>query len=218
LDLPGIIRQIAVSAVPILIAITFHEVAHGFAAYRLGDKTAWAMGRLSLNPIRHIDPVGTVLMPLMLLIFTNGQFVFGYAKPVPISPINFRNPKRDMALTAAAGPATNLALAAACVLLVRLVLAPLSPWLPESVVNPLFLMLRHGIIVNIVLAAFNLIPVPPLDGGRVAVGLLPREPSNALARLEPYGMLIIIILIFSGAAGLFVSPLVRLFLALLGLL
>ncbi|MEJ2253169.1 MAG: site-2 protease family protein [Nitrospirota bacterium] len=218
LDVPGILRQVAISAVPILVAITFHEVAHGLAAYKMGDGTAKFSGRLTLNPLAHIDPIGTVLLPVILLITTQGQFVFGYAKPVPINPYNFRNPKRDMALSAAAGPGMNLALAVACVLLVKLVVNPLSGVLPEAIILPLFLMLRSGVLINVVLAAFNLIPVPPLDGGRVLAGFLPIRQADQLNRLEPYGMIIVIILIMTGLAGVFITPLIRLFMALLNLL
>jgi Zn-dependent protease len=215
IDAAGILRQIAISAVPILIAITFHEVAHGYVANRLGDRTAAAMGRLTLNPLAHIDPIGTVIMPLLLLIFTNGQFVFGYAKPVPINPLNFDNPRKGMAISAAAGPITNIILAAVCMLLIKLVVLPSAKLIPETVVVPLFLMLRYGILINVVLAAFNLIPIPPLDGGRVAIGILPRRHAAALSSLEPYGMIIVIILIITGVAGWFIRPLVNLFFTLL---
>lgn len=207
----------AISAVPILIAITFHEAAHGYAAWKMGDGTAKATGRLTLNPLAHIDPIGTVLMPVLLLIFTNGQFVFGYAKPVPINPYNFRNPRRDMALSAAAGPGTNIALAIASVILIKLVVLPLSGVMPKFISTPLYMMLQSSIIINVVLASFNLLPVPPLDGGRILVGFLPWQQADFLNRLEPYGMIIVIILIATGLAGLFITPLVRLFLAILNL-
>jgi Zn-dependent protease len=216
LDVPGIVRQIAISAVPLLIAITFHEVAHGLVAYRLGDKTAWALGRLSLNPLKHIDPVGTVLMPILLLILTHGRFTFGYAKPVPISPINFRNPKRDMALSAAAGPVMNLALTILCILLVRLVVFPLSELLPglnRTVFVPLYLMLQAGVAWNVLLGLFNMLPVPPLDGGRVAVGLLPGRQSIALSRLEPYGMIIVLVLVFFFKVHLIFWPIINFFMS-----
>ncbi len=221
MDVPGIIRQIAISAIPILIAITFHEVAHGYVAYRLGDKTAWAMGRLTLNPIKHIDPFGTVLLPLMLLIFTRGGVVFGYAKPVPISPINFTNPKRDMAITGVAGPVTNILLALVSVLIYKYLLPIMAMVSPDSVVEtvlkPLSAMFSYSIMINVFLACFNLIPIPPLDGGRLAVGLLPPGPSIALSRLEPYGFIILIILIATGLYRLFVLPLYELIMAFLRL-
>lgn len=215
-DPSTLLRQFAISAVPILIAITFHEASHGYVANRLGDRTAAAMGRLTLNPLAHIDPVGTVLMPLFLLIFTNGQFVFGYAKPVPINPYNFDDPRKGMAISAAAGPATNIVLAVASVLLIKLVVSPASAFVPEAVLVPVFLMLRYSILINVVLAVFNLIPVPPLDGGRVAVGLLPRRQAMALSRLEPYGMIIVIALVVTGIAGLFMRPVMNMLFSILG--
>jgi Zn-dependent protease len=216
LEIADIIRRIATSAVPILVAITFHEFAHGFAAYKMGDSTAKDMGRLTLNPLAHIDPIGTVLMPVLLLL--SGMPVFGYAKPVPINPYNFRNPRRDMALSAAAGPGMNLLLAVTCVLLIKLIVVPLSAVAPKAVLKPLYLMLMTGININVILAAFNLLPVPPLDGGRVAVGFLPAQQAHALSKLEPYGMIIVIILIVTGIAWYFILPLIRIFEALLNLL
>ncbi|MBI5739753.1 MAG: site-2 protease family protein [Nitrospirae bacterium] len=216
-----IFRQLIISALPILIAITFHEVSHGLVANRLGDPTAKFMGRLTLNPLAHIDPIGTVLMPVMLFIFTNGQFIFGYAKPVPINPANFRNPKRDMAVSAAAGPITNLGLAVISLLVLKFIVIPASVLLPASVYKsllaPLTLMLTSSIIFNVVLASFNLIPVPPLDGGRVLVGLLPHKQAVAYSRIEPYGFIILIALIATGLANYFVMPLVNMFMTLLRL-
>jgi Zn-dependent protease len=176
--------------IPVLIAITFHEAAHGFIAHRLGDETAWRLGRVSFNPIRHIDPFGTILLPAVLLLM-HAPFLFGYAKPVPVNFRALRNPRRDMVWVAAAGPATNILLAIAAGLLVHpALLLPASPalWVLHN--------LQNAIIINVILAIFNMIPLPPLDGGRIAVGLLPFALARPLAGLERYGMLIIIGLIF----------------------
>lgn len=202
MDYTQIIRQVIISVVPIMIAIILHEVSHGFVADKLGDPTARMLGRLTLNPIAHIDPFGTVIMPLLLYVFTNGQFVFGYAKPVPISPVNFRNPKRDMAISAAAGPVVNILLALISLVLLKYALLPASTFMSEDmavkVAQPLAAMLKSSIIINVVLASFNLIPIPPLDGGRVAMGLLPHRQSMTLGRVEPYGMIIVMLLVATG--------------------
>jgi Zn-dependent protease len=181
---------------PLLFAITFHEAAHGFVAHRLGDNTAFELGRVSFNPLRHIDPFGTVLLPAMLLL-SHSPFLFGYAKPVPVNFRNLRNPRLDMVWVALAGPATNIVLALAAALAFHAL--PLAPavsaqWIADN--------LKNALVINVVLAVFNMMPIPPLDGGRVAVGLLPRPLADPLARLEPFGMLILIgILILLPLAG-----------------
>lgn len=216
MDVSTIFRQILLSAFPILIAITFHELSHGLVANRLGDPTAKIMGRLTINPLAHLDPIGTILIPIMLIIFTNGQFVFGYAKPVPINPMNFKNPRRDMAISAAAGPITNILLSFASLLILRFIVIPLILMSPDTlrttVMEPLGMILKSSIVINVILAAFNMIPIPPLDGGRVLVGLLPYRQAISFSRIEPFGFLIVIILIATGIANYFVIPLVNLFL------
>lgn len=219
METADILRQLALSALPVLVAITFHELSHGFIANRLGDPTAKMLGRLTLNPFAHIDLFGTIIMPLMLLIFTNGQFVFGYAKPVPVNPMNFRNPRKGMAITAAGGPIMNLLLAVLSILCLRFLIFPLSGLFPEALASktliPLALMLKASVTINVVLAAFNLIPIPPLDGGRVLVGLLPHKQAISFSRIEPFGFIIVIILIATGIASYFVIPLVNLFMSIL---
>ncbi|MBI5203488.1 MAG: site-2 protease family protein [Nitrospirae bacterium] len=221
MDPSSILRQLAISALPVLIAITFHELSHGFIANKLGDPTAKMMGRLTINPIAHIDLFGTIIMPLLLLIFTNGQFVFGYAKPVPINPMNFKNPRRDMAISAAGGPATNILLAIVSMVMLKFAVFPLLSFAPEgmaaTVLEPIAMMLKSSIIINVVLASFNLIPIPPLDGGRVVVGFLPHKQAMSFSKIEPFGFIIVIILIYTHIADYFVMPLVNLFLQLLSL-
>ena len=218
MDPASVARQLLVSALPILIAITFHEVSHGYVAYKLGDPTAKFVGRLTLNPLAHIDPFGTVLLPLMLIVLTHGQFVFGYAKPVPINPMNFKNPRKDMALSAAAGPVTNIILAVLSVVVLKGVLTPLANVSPEmvgeKVLRPLMMIFSTSVFINVVLAAFNMIPIPPLDGGRVLVGFLPSKQARSYSRIEPYGFIIVIILIYTGMANYFIMPVILFFLKL----
>jgi Zn-dependent protease len=177
---------ISVWVLPLLIAITFHEAAHGFVAYRLGDKTAWQLGRVSFNPLKHIDPFGTVVLPAVLLL-SQSPFLFGYAKPVPVNFRNLNHPRLDMVWVALAGPATNIILA-----LVAALAFHALPFVPPDSARWIADNLKNAFLINIVLAIFNMLPIPPLDGGRVAVGLLPRPLAEPLARLEPYGMLILI--------------------------
>ena len=212
------IQQISLWIVPILVAIVFHEVAHGAVAYRLGDPTAAQAGRLTLNPIAHVDPLGSVIVPLVLLI-SNAPMLFGWAKPVPVNYALLRNPKRDMVLVAAAGPATNLLLAVVSALALHGLKALWTPetsdTLTQSVFLPLATMAQYGVLMNVFLCAFNLLPIPPLDGGRVLTGLLPLPWAQQFARLEPYGMLVILLLVMTHWTGRILGTPVRLLVDLL---
>ncbi len=195
-------QKIAVWVLPILFAITLHEVAHGWLAWLLGDDTAKRLGRLSLNPLRHIDPVGTVVVPLVMLLL--GGFIFGWAKPVPVDFGKLRNPKRDMAFVALAGPGANLSMALAWTFL-----AKLGIWLEWSTISvPLIYMGAAGIFFNLILMIINLLPVPPLDGGRVLVGILPGRWATRVAQLEPYGMPILLLLLITGMLGKILGPII----------
>ena len=205
MDIDAIIRGISIWALPVVLAVVLHEVAHGWVAFKLGDDTAHWMGRLTLNPLKHIDLFGTVLIPLMLIV-SGSPFLFGYAKPVPVDFRKLGNPKRDMVWVALAGPLTNLLLA-----LLSTFLLFLAAEMPENMIwvaQPLAMMCQASIIINLVLFIFNLLPLPPLDGGRVAVGLLPAAMAYQLARLEPYGFIIIVGLLLLGVLQQVIGPLV----------
>jgi Zn-dependent protease len=198
-----LVQTVAVLALPLLFAVTVHEVAHGWVARRLGDPTAMMLGRLTLNPIKHIDPLGTLLIPALLLIM-HAPFLFGWAKPVPVTWQNLRNPKRDMALVAAAGPGANLAMALLWALVAKLGLV-LAPTI-GGLALPMVLMGKVGITFNLVLMVLNLLPLPPLDGGRVLVGLLPGPLAWKVSRIEPYGFAILLVLLVTGGLAYLIVP------------
>jgi Zn-dependent protease len=192
MDIANLIQTVAIYALPVLFAITVHEAAHGYVARHFGDNTAWMLGRVTLNPAKHIDPVGTILMPLLLYFATSGTFLFGYAKPVPVNFGNLRKPKRDMIWVALAGPGANFIQA----ILWAVLYAVLTGM---GVGEPFFLvMCQAGVLVNLVMWAFNLFPLPPLDGGRILVGLLPWKQAQFVARLEPWGFFIVMGLVLLG--------------------
>jgi len=199
------IQKIAIWAIPVLVAVVFHEVSHGWVANQLGDSTAKNLGRLTLNPIKHIDLFGTILVPAMLILVSS-PFVFGYAKPVPVNFYNLRNPKRDMVWVALAGPVTNLLLALVFVMIWRMFLPQSRADLGNSVILiTLVLMAQAGLLINISLAVFNMFPLPPLDGGRVLVGLLPEPLSSKVAGIERFGMLILIGLLYTRVIDRFID-------------
>jgi Zn-dependent protease len=205
MDIAHLIQTVAIYALPVLFSITIHEAAHGYAARYFGDNTAYVMGRITLNPFRHIDPIGTIVMPLLLYFATSGAFTFGYAKPVPVNFSQLRNPKRDMIWVALAGPASNFAQALLWALAL-VVMAALGTQ-ERFFIN----MAQAGILVNLVMWAFNLFPLPPLDGGRILLGLLPFRQSMWLARVEPLGFFVVMALVIAGVVGTYwLNPLMSL--------
>lgn len=213
MDIAHLIQTVALYALPVIFAITLHEAAHGYAARHLGDNTAWMLGRVTLNPIKHVDPMGTILMPLLLYFATSGAFLFGYAKPVPVRFGNLRHPKRDMVWVALAGPAANLAQAFFWGALLYLLQG-------AGISEPFFLkMCQGGVLVNVVMFAFNLFPLPPLDGGRILVGLLPYRQAELVSRVEPWGFFIVMALVIAGVVStLWMQPVMALTFALLDIL
>lgn len=211
MELSSVIKELLIAVFPILIAITFHEVAHGFVAYKLGDSTARLMGRLTLNPLSHIDPIGTVIVPLMLFVLSKGAFIFGTAKPVPVNFYNLRNPRRDSALVSAAGPIINVLIAFISVLMlifIRKISIILTPYafIGQKIIVPINKMLLYSVSFNIFIAAFNLLPIPPLDGGRIITSLLPPRHSSQFRKIEPYGIFVVLILWFTGIAHHIIAP------------
>jgi len=204
------IARLALLALPVLLAITLHEAAHGYVARMFGDRTAEQMGRISLNPARHIDPVGTILVPAAIFLLSSAAgtsgFLFGWAKPVPVNFARLRNPKADMLWVAAAGPGANLLMVVMWALFYKLALA-----IPASEFSvPLRIMSDAGIMVNLSLAVLNLLPLPPLDGGRILVSVLPMRAALAVSRVEPYGMWILLLLLFTGLLGQVIVPVILL--------
>ena len=207
-------QLIVVAILPTLFAIVVHEVAHGWVAYRLGDDTAFMMGRLTLNPLKHIDPIGTILVPLVLILLFG--FAFGWAKPVPLNFRKLKNPKRDTALVAAAGPFANLLMAIAWAVITKL--ASLLPGSLAMIALPLMYMGMFGMIINTILMVFNLIPIPPTDGGRIATSLLPVRLAYPLSKVEPYGLMIILLLLVTGILWRFFDLVIHFVMQLITLL
>ncbi len=206
MDVSDFVQTIAIYALPVLFAITLHEAAHGYVARHFGDMTAYAQGRISLNPARHIDPVGTIVVPLIVLLLSGGRLLFGWAKPVPVNYSALRRPKQHMAWVAAAGPAANLVMVVAWAVLLKIAMM-----LPTTYFTlPFGLMAEAGIRVNLVFMFLNLVPIPPLDGGRIVTGLLPHPLAWRYARLEPWGLFILLALIMSRALDAVLIPLVSL--------
>jgi Zn-dependent protease len=206
MDVSHLIQTFAVYALPVLFAITLHEAAHGYVARHFGDMTAFAQGRVSLNPVRHIDPVGTILVPLVILLLSGGRFLFGWAKPVPVNYSALRQPKRDMMWVAAAGPLSNLAMALGWAVMLRLALL-----LPANFFSaPMAEMAKAGILVNLVFMFLNLLPILPLDGGRITASLLPNRMAWQYSKLEPWGLPILLILLVTNLLDVVLNPLIDL--------
>lgn len=205
MDIANLIQTVAIYALPVLFAITVHEAAHGYVARHFGDNTAWAQGRVTLNPLKHIDPLGTIVMPLVLYLATSGAFLFGYAKPVPVEFGKLRNPKRDMVWVALAGPGANLLQALLWGVLLYLLRG-------ANMTEPFFIrMCQAGVLVNVVMFVFNLFPLPPLDGGRILVGLLPYKQALLVSRIEPWGFFVVMALVIAGViSNLWMRPLMAL--------
>jgi Zn-dependent protease len=203
MQVENLIQTISIAAIPILFAITLHEAAHGYAARHFGDMTAYQQGRISLNPLRHIDPVGTILLPLLTFLF--GGILFGWAKPVPVNFAALRHPKKDMLWVSLAGPAANLFMALCWALLAKMVWSFPDNYFAE----PLQEMALMGIRINVILMALNLLPLPPLDGGRMAISLLPHRQAYQLAKIEPYGIFILIFMALTPILGWILRPLVN---------
>ncbi len=211
MELEHTVRLIALYAIPGIFAITLHEAAHGYAARHFGDLTAYQAGRITLNPIRHIDPMGTIVIPILILIASQGKYAFGWAKPVPVNFGRLRNPKRDMLWVAAAGPGANLLMAILWAFVIKAMQGVPANYFTDPVVQ----MARGGIIVNAVLMVLNLLPLPPLDGGRIAVSLLPQKLAYRFARVEPFGMIILLVLMLLGVLGKVMWPFIAGFIGLL---
>ena len=197
-DINTLIQQLAIQLPPLLFALTVHELAHGWVAFRLGDPTAKMAGRLTMNPLKHLDPLGVLAFVIMKI---------GWAKPVPVDPRYFRNPQKDMLLVALAGPGANVLLALASALLARVLVS--VPVLPLFVLQPLVGMLEASVWINIMLAVFNIIPIPPLDGSKVLMGVLPPEAARSFARIEPFGFFILLALFYTGVIGAIILPIIR---------
>lgn len=198
IDIPSLVQQLAIQLPPLLFALTVHELAHGWVAFRLGDPTAKLAGRLTMNPLKHLDPLGVLAFVIMKI---------GWAKPVPVDPRYFRNPQKDMLLVALAGPGANVLLALASALLARVLVS--VPVLPLFVLQPLVGMLVASVWINIMLAVFNIIPIPPLDGSKVLMGVLPPEAARSFARIEPFGFFILLALFYTGVIGALILPIIR---------